>query len=411
MKKNEYIPRDLRGEITRALTLFPVVVVSGPRQAGKSTMIQEESGLAGREYFTLDDLTLLGTAQRDPESLLAASDLVTIDEAQRAPELFLAVKKLVDREKRPGRFLLSGSANFLLLQNLADSLAGRAVYLNLMPFSAREIERSTHAVPFLKQIMSGSSPLKAGKNRRTDFQRDRILRGGFPPAHLMPGDGYRDWFRAYEQTYLERDVRQLTQVGDLNAFRTLLHLAALRTGQVLNQSEIGRDAGLNAVTAGRYLSLLETSCIAHRVPSYHSSRTKQLVKAPKLVMADSGLAAFLCGIESFSPENDHLKGALLETYAAQNIISVIGAHLPGARLFYWRMRRGPEVDFVIESDRGILAIEIKGASKISTRDTKGLRVFAESHSRCLAGLLGYMGADIVPLGEKIWAAPLSVLWS
>jgi predicted AAA+ superfamily ATPase len=293
MSTTNYYPREIASRITRALKVFPVVVLCGPRQCGKSTLLQRDPAPTGRAYLTLDDLDTSAALRDEPEGVLSSEPVITLDEAQRAPELFLAIKRLVDKHGVPGRFLLSGSADFLLLAKLGDSLAGRACYLNLAPFSAREFRRKTGAAPFLVEVLRGKSPVDSARDRNVRFEKEDVLRGGFPPARLFKGDEYAEWFRGYEQTYLERDVRQVSQVADLTAFRTLLRLAALRTSQVLNQSELGRDAKLNAVTTGRYLSLQETSCLLHRFPPYHGSKTARLVKSPKLYLADSGLAAFL----------------------------------------------------------------------------------------------------------------------
>ena len=412
MVNGKYYPRELIKAVSRALKIFPVVVVSGPRQSGKSTMIREEPSLSGREYITLDDLNFLNTAKNEPESLLSAAGQITIDEAQRAPEIFLAIKRAVDRKRVPGQFLLSGSANFLLLKNLGDSLAGRAAYFELMPFSAREISRAVSREPFVGLVFSGVTPLEAARERPARISAEQVLRGGFPPAVLAAGREYWDWFRAYEQTYLQRDVRELSQVADLGAFRTLLRLAALRTAQILNQSEIGRDAKLSAVTTGRYLSLLETSCVISRLPPYHSSRTKRLVKSPKIHLVDSGLAAFLCGVDELPPGGEEpLRGPFLETYVNQNLISILGAHLPDAGLFYWRVRRTAEVDFIIEAGNKVLAIEIKWASKINHQDWKGLELFRRKCPKCVAGILGYSGSEVVPLGPGLFAVPLGTLLS
>ena len=182
--------------------------------------------------------------------------------------------------------------------------------------------------------------------------------------------------------------------------------------QILNQSEIGRDAKLNSMTAGRYLSLLETSCVLNRIPPYHRGRTAQIVKSPKLFMADSGLAAFLCGVQELPPGGEEpLRGALLETYVCQNLLAILGAHLPDARLYYWRLRRGDEVDFIVEAGRKVLAIEIKWASRLGPNDRKGLQTFRQSCPRCVVGILGYSGTEVIPLGEGLWAVPLATLWS
>jgi len=411
MAHETYYPRELAGEVDRALRIFPLVVISGPRQSGKTTMIREEEGLSGRAYFTLDELDLLNTARTEPEALLEAADEVTIDEAQRAPELFLTVKRLVDKKRRPGQFLLSGSANFQLLSTVSDTLAGRACYLTLSPFTAREVNRTTGKKPFIVSVLSGGSIRGLTKGRPVDFSSRDILKGGFPVPRLLRGDAHIDWFRAYEQTYIERDIRQLSQVADLAGFRTVLHLAALRTGQLLNQSELGRDAGLNAMTTARYLSLLETSWILHRLPTYYRSRTKQIVKSPKLYVTDSGLAAFLCGVDHLSDIREPLRGPLLETYMAQNLSAILGAHLPEARLNFWRKHRGGEVDFVISMGDQALAIEVKWSSRVKPSDWKSLKEFMSASPHCVAGILAYSGREAHPLGKKLWAVPLPTVWS
>lgn len=412
MASETYYPRELVSRIVRALRVFPVVVLSGARQAGKSTILQRDSALSGRTYLTLDEFTTLAALKEDAGSVLSNVDTVTVDEAHKAPELFSAIKRLVDRERVPGRFLLSGSANFLLLAKLGDSLAGRACYVNLAPFSAREYERKTEKRPFLVALLAGNSVPESTPDQVLGFEANDVLRGGFPPPRLHEGDEYVDWFQGYEQTYLARDVRQLSQVADLTAFRALLRLTALRTAQVLNQSGLGRDAKLNAVTAGRYLSVQEASCLLYRLPAYHRSKTTRLVKSPKLHFCDSGLAAFLCGVDDLPPGGEEpLRGALLETYVAQNILAILAAHKPDANLFYWRERGGREVDFIVEAGRKVLAIEVKWTSRLRPRDWQGLEQFRASCPSCTAGLLAYSGADVQPLGRDIWAVPLPMLIS
>ena len=413
MNGSEYYHRELARSVTRALRSFPVVAVSGPRQGGKTTLIRKEKIMSGRRYFTLDDLNVLDTVKKEPETLLESGDKVTIDEAQRVPELFLAIKRVVDEKRRPGQFLLSGSANFHLLKHLSDSLAGRACYFNLLPFTAREIYRHIDKEPFICSVLKGIPPLKIVTHGKSRFNPEEILMGGFPPAVLLSNnDDRREWFRSYEETYIQRDVRQLSQVADLTVFRSFVRLAALRTGQILNQSDIGRQAGLNAMTASRYLSLLETSCIIYCLPPFRRSRAKRLVKSPKIYLTDSGLAAFLSGVANLSFFGDEpMRGALLETYVAQNLVSTLAVHLPDSRLFYWRIHQGPEVDFIIESGRKLVAIEIKWASRIGRHEANGIKEFMRNYPECCVGLIGYSGTDIIPVGNNIWAVPLPVLWS
>jgi hypothetical protein len=237
-----------------------------------------------------------------------------------------------------------------------------------------------------------------------------ILRGGLPPACLGPDDDVTEWFRGYVQTYVERDVRQLSQITDLVSFRILAQLAALRTGQVLAVSKLARDAKLNAVTAGRYLDLLEASFLIRRLPPFLKNRSSRLVKSPKLHFTDSGLAAHMAGIASLEPgRDDLLRGALFETYVAQNLAALLEAHLPDAQLSFWHEQGRHEVDFVIETGRDVFAIEVKAATRWSDRDLSGLRAFLERTPACVAAVLAYNGKESVKLGERLFAIPLGQL--
>jgi len=239
---------------------------------------------------------------------------------------------------------------------------------------------------------------------------EEVLAGGLPPRCLGPADAAADWFRGYVQTYVERDVRQLSQITDLVAFRTLAQLAALRTGQVLVISTLARDAKLSAATAGRYLDLLEASFLIRRLPPFLKNRSLRLVKSPKLYVTDSGLAAHLAGVAELEPGRDELlRGALFETYAAQNLAALLEAHLPDATLAYWHEQGRHEVDFVIESGRKVLAIEVKAATRWSGSDLSGLHAFVERTPACVAAVLAYNGRDAVKLGGKLFAIPLGHL--
>ena len=233
-----------------------------------------------------------------------------------------------------------------------------------------------------------------------------IARGGLPPVCLDPTRRADLWFTGYEQTYLERDVRDLSRISDLVSFRRILRLAALRTGQLLNATEIGRDAGLNAATTTRYLNLLEASFVVRRIGPYLSNRASRLIKSPKLFLTDSGLAAHLSGAiaEGLSRENS-LFGALLETYVAQNLAGVLESDWPNAHLAFWNVQGRHEVDFIIELGRDSLALEVKAASRWDDRDLAGLRAFLRATPRCRAGVLAYGGRDVVRLEDRLWAVP------
>ena len=401
-----YLSREITPRLERALRQLPVVVLSGLRQSGKSTLLQNEPTLArGHTYRTLDDFATLAAARANPESLLA--DPAILDEVQRCPELLMALKKSVDDERRPGRFILSGSANLALLGHVSETLAGRAVYFTLHPMTRRELRRTPAQHPFLATFLN-SPALPASKAEQVSEQE--VLTGGLPPVCLGPAEGVAEWFRGYVQTYVERDVRHLSQITDLVAFRTLAQLAALRTGQVLVISTLARDAKLNAVTAGRYLNLLEASFLIHRLPPFLKNRSSRLVKSPKLYFTDSGLAAHLAGVTTFEPgRDDLLRGALFETYVAHNLAALLEAHLPDAHLAYWHEQGRHEVDFVIEVNRKIVGIEVKAATRWSENDLSGLRAFLERTPACGAAVLAYNGKEAVKLDDKLWAIPMGQL--
>ena len=403
-----YRRRELGAAARAALAEMPVVVVTGLRQAGKSTFLQHEPGLGQRLYVSLDEFAQLEAARRDPAAFVRGAQPTTIDEAQKCPELLTAIKREVDRDRRPGRFLLSGSANFALLRSITESLAGRAVYLTLWPFTRREAAGHLGAEPFLKRFFE--APRLPRDREAPPLADEDVLRGGMPALCL---DRARDadlWFRGYEQTYLERDVRELARVADLVSFRQLLRLAALRTAQVLKRSELARDAKLGTATVGRHLGLMETSFVFHRLEPYLANRASRLIKSPKLYASDSGLAAHLCGLSARERLDDPtLRGALVETYAAQNIRATIDARWPEARLAYWHVQGRHEVDFVIEAARESLAVEVKGSSRWDDRDTAGLRAFLDRTPRCRAAILAYGGTSAVTLGPRLFAVPLATV--
>ncbi|MBM3524117.1 MAG: ATP-binding protein [Alphaproteobacteria bacterium] len=401
-----YHPREIVPRLVQALEALPIAVLSGLRQSGKSTLLQAEAAIArGRAYRTLDDFATLTAARSNPESLLA--EAAVLDEVQRCPELLVALKRDVDGDRRAGRFVLSGSANLALLGKVAETLAGRAVYLTLHPMTRREIRRETRRPPFLTGFLQAPSAPRASATPVSDRE---VLVGGLPPVCLGEPKSAREWFRGYVQTYVERDVRQLSQITDLVAFRGLAQLAALRTGQVLVTSTLARDAKLNAATTGRYLDLLEASFLIRRLPPFLKNRSARLIKSPKLHLTDSGLAAHLSGIGKFEAgRDDMLRGALYETYVAQNILALIEAHVPNAQLTYWHEQGRHEVDLVIEADRKVVAIEIKAATRWSPGDLSGLRAFLERTPACIAGVLAYNGREAVKLEDRLWAIPIGHL--
>ena len=408
-KADTYHRRELSRVVQDALRSMPVVVITGLRQAGKTTFLRRDPAVCERRFFNLDDFALLEAARQRPESLFAESGPITIDEAQRCPELFLAIKQEVDRQRQPGRFLLSGSANLLLLSEVTESLAGRALYLHIHPFTRREASGRVHDQPVLLQLLeTGALPSPQSASERVTERQ--MLLGGMPSVILEEVVDPALWFLGYEQTYLERDLRDLSQVADLVAFRNLLRLAALRTGQVLNQSELGRDARLPAATTARYLGLLEASFVIDRLPPFLRSRGTRLIKSPKVFFGDSGLACHMSGVTDLSPESDEpLRGAILETYVYQNLAGILSAHLPQAELGFWNLQGRHEVDFVITLGRKALAVEVKAGSRFHPRDLSGLRSFRQKAQMETLGVLAYNGEEAIALEEGLFAMPLGML--
>jgi hypothetical protein len=406
----DYLQRDIADQVLGALEDMPVVAITGMRQTGKTTFLQMETGLEKRRYVTFDDFAHLEAAKLDPDRFVDSNEPITIDEVQKCPELLTAIKKAVDRKWIPGQFLLSGSANFSILKGLSESLAGRSVYFNLHPFTRREIGYQTGKQPFLK-IFFNTFDVPAVKGAHP-IEVDEIITGGMPSVALRHVSNSTLWFKGYEQTYLERDIREMSQIGNIIAFRNLLHLASLRTSQLFSPSGIGRDAKMNAATASRYLSLLEASFVIYRLPPYLKNKSSRLIKSPKMYLADSGLAAYLAGVTpTHYSSDDPLVGALFETFIAHNLMGIIDATWPEARLHFWSVQGRHEVDFVIEVGRSCIALEIKSGARWESKELTHLKTFLSATPHCKAAILGYNGSDVARMGDKLWAIPLSLILS
>lgn len=404
----QYLDREIANLVKEALGQLPVVVLTGMRQSGKSTLLLNEGFLEERYYTNLDVFTSLEEARENPEAILDQPGQVTIDEAQRAPDLLLAIKVLVDAKREPGRFLLSGSANFLLMEKVSESLAGRAIYLYLRPMTRREVAGKTRGTPFLVKMLAGGKPPRR-RGEVIPLKNQEVLTGGMPPVCTAEVKNRELWLEGYEQTYVERDVRNLASVGDLASFRRILRLAANRTAQILNISGFATDAGVNVATAKRYLGLLETSFMIFMIPPYLGNRASRLIKSPKVFLADSGLASHLIGLDSIN--DSPLKGHLFETYVAQNLLAIMEAHQPKARLHFWQVQGRHEVDFVIEHGSKVLAVEVKSGTRWSGRDLSGLKAFLSVTPNCTGAILAYNGEEQVSLGDRLWAVPLGTLLS
>jgi hypothetical protein len=397
------LPRAVGPALRERLRVMPAVVLTGARQTGKSTLA-EHLAPGRRRYHSLDDLDVLDAARRDPESLVGGGGSVTLDEIQREPNLLQAVKRAIDRNRKPGRFLLTGSANLLLMRRVSESLAGRASHLALWPMTRRE-QAGRGRCGVWEELLSARDEkwldLLAAQPDQPDDWRALALRGGYPtPAIALRTSAERAvWFDGYVRTYLERDLQDLASISALPDFRRLMRAASLRLGQILNQTELSRDAALPQPTVHRWLNLLETSYLAVRVPAYAVNRTKRLIKSPKLYWGDTGLAIHLA-------QESEPTGAHLENLVLHDLLVWRDTRLERAEVSYWRTTLGEEVDFIIETAGRLIPVEIKASARPRLADGSNLRAFrAEYGKRACAGLLLHTGTTLEWLAPDILAAP------
>ena len=360
-----------------------------------------------RTYFTLDDVGILDQAERNPDSLLSTRPVI-LDEVQRAPQILLAVKRAVDTSRRAGDFILTGSANLLLMKQVAETLAGRAIYLDLPPFCPTEWQERTGALSPLDRLFAPDFDWREWPDEPGDWTA-WLLRGGFPPALEINSEADRGlWFAAYVQTYLERDLRQLSAISSLPDFQRLMMLAAQRTGKLLNQADLARDAALSHPTAHRYLNLLETGCMITRLRPLATNPTAALVKAPKLLWTDCGLAAWLAGIRSSAEVTTRMDcGFWLEQTLFQTLETWRSLDPRQRKLHFWRNRSGHEVDFILEEAGKFVALEIKASSQVTASDATGIRAFREDLKRkssLVRGVVLHSG-KVRPLEDGILALP------
>ncbi len=407
--------RNITDPLSEALVDSPVVLLNGARQTGKSTLVR--SGMIGEfsgRYLTLDDAGILSAAATDPAGFLAGLGRpVVLDEVQRAPDLFLAIKAEVDRERRPGSYLLTGSANVMLLPRLSESLAGRMEVHTLWPLSQGELEGVREG--FVDVAFSGQAPQQTGEDETTVQLLERVLRGGFP--EVVGRDSptrRRAWFDSYVTTILQRDVRDLANIERLTQMPRLLSLLAARVASLLNYSELSRSVAMPQSTLKRYLTLLQTTFLVDTLPAWSGNLSKRLVRSPKLILCDSGLAAHLQGVDAQRLSADPvLLGPLLENFVAMELKKQITWSQTRPRLFHFRTQSGQEVDLVLEDTAGrLIAIEVKGAATVGARDFRGLRALAEATGeRFRRGILLYTGREVIPYGKRLFALPIGSLWS
>lgn len=414
-------PRHIAAQLNAALQDTPVVVINGARQTGKSTLAQAmidgtaAQAASPRRYLTLDDAAVLSAAKSDPAGFIGGlRGPVTLDEVQRAPELFLAIKAAVDRSRRPGQFLLTGSADVLLLPGIADSLAGRVEILSLWPLSCAEVADDA-VLNRADWLFSGDpSAFRIPPCERDDLI-DRLVSGGFPDA-IMRGNARRRaaWFDSYVQTVLQRDVRDLARIEQLGEIPNLLQLLAIRSATLLNFAELSRASGLQQSTLKRYFALLEMLFLVVRLPSWERNAGKRLVKAPKVFLPDSGLLCHLTGETAAGlAAKVGLPGGVVETFVLTELLKHVAFTDIGLSLWHYRTESQIEVDFVLENRLGqLVGIEVKAGASLNAGDFKGLRHLKDTEpGRFVHGFVLYAGRELLQFGERLWAMPLSMWWA
>ncbi len=405
------IDRHLMTDLRAALEDTPVTMLVGPRQSGKSTLAQAlVSHLDGAHYLTLDSGLTLAAAREDPAGFVSdRGETLVIDEVQRAPDLLREIKASVDRDRRPGRFVLTGSADVLTLPRVAETLAGRMEVLRLWPLSQGEIEG--HGEAFVDALLAGElEALAVGDPLRKEDLMKRISAGGFPEAVMRSGARRRRWFDSYLDTMLQREVRDIANVGGFADLPRLMLLLAARATGLVNYAGISRDLGMPQTTLKRYMALLETAFLTLTIPAWFRNLGKRLIKSPKLILTDPGLLAHLLGggenaVRSF--------GAVLENFALMEIVKQASVSEARPSVFHYRTADGSEVDAVIERPGApICAVEVKAASSLAPRDSRGLRSLAEAlGDEFGTGVVLHMGFEAVRLAPKIWALPIGTLWA
>ncbi len=405
--------RNITRNLLDALADRPVVVLHGARQAGKSWLAEQVgSGPHPAEYLTLDDPAVLTAVTSDAAGFIQSlRGNAIVDEVQRAPQLFVAIKASVDRSRQAGRFLLTGSANIWLVPRLSESLAGRMEILTLWPLSQGEIE-GIHE-EFIEVVFSDDTPpLRRVQVDRDDILR-RILAGGYPEAVALPPARRARWFASYITAILQRDIRELAQrIERLSELPRLLTALAGRTATLLNAAELSRASGIPERTVLRYLTLLEATFLVSRVPAWTANLRKRLLKTPKVVMLDTGLAAYLQNVDVRRLKAEPaLLGPLLETFVITELLKQQTWSAVQPEVGHFRTAHGEEADVVLDARGRLVGIEVKAAASVSADDFRGLRAMAASTGRRFhRGILLYLGDTAVAVGPQLYALPLPALW-
>jgi len=412
MNKPIFHPRFARKLLNEALADTPAVLIHGPRQCGKTTLARSVGDASGYSYISFDDDVLRASTQADPAGFLAnLPDKVVLDEVQRVPELFTALKVAIDRDRRPGRFILTGSANVLLLPRLADSLAGRMEILRLHPLAQSELTaRPPH---FLDSLFSNGFKTKYLERSGKDLA-DRITAGGFPAALARQSSSRRAaWYRDYIETLVQHDVRDLARISSLDVLPRLLTLAAGQTARLLNVADLASPFQLSRPTIRDYVTLLTRVFLLEELPPWHNNRLSRLIKTPKLHLVDTGLACSLLGVDADALWADRtLLGQFLETFIFQELRRQASWRGNPILFHHFRDKDGVEVDIVLQgSGQCVAGVEVKAAATVTAKDFRGLRKLKETAGRRFTGgVVLYDGEVTTPFGDGLFAVPIRHVW-
>ena len=409
--------RNLIDRLLDGLADTPAVLVNGARQTGKSTLVQSaELAKQSRQYLTFDDPGILAAAKRDPNGFVAGLNMpVTLDEVQHVPEIFPVIKAAIDRKRQPGQFLLTGSANVMLLPKLSESLAGRMEVLTLWPFSQGEL--SGVRENFVDTLFSPKPVGWTGKTaavRRHELL-ETALAGGYPLAVARQSATRRDaWFQSYVMTMLQRDIRDLANIADVTAVPRLLSVVAARAGGLLNFADLSRSVALPQTTLKRYFALLEGTFLVQLLRPWARNLGKRIIQTPKVYLNDTGLLAYLLGatVDRLKAEGN-LAGAVLENFVLMELRKQSTWSTAQPDPFFWRTASGQEVDVVLEDRTGrVVGVEVKAAATLSGNDVRGLQALAIAAGKhWVRGVVLYAGTEVIPFSANLHGVPISRLWS
>ena len=405
-------PRYIEPVLNTALADTPVVCLLGPRQVGKSTLVQQLR--PKRAYISFDDQNLLNAARNDPVGfVLGLPEPVILDEVQRVPELMPAIKSVVDKKRLPGRFLLTGSANLLLLPRVQESLAGRVEVVHLNPLS--EMEKQGGKNSLIQSLLAGAIKTRISASQEiVQGIAEAVCSGGYPEPNTRTGPRARRWYQQYLNAIIQRDVKDIAAVRDENEMMRLMELLAYRTANLVNVSNLSSDLGMDRETVEKYMTILERLFLIRRLPAWHKSNAKRLIKTPKVHVIDSGLAAMLnrLKIEDWQSKSRDF-GALLESFVVQQLICQAGWVDSDLMFSHYRDKEKVEVDLVIEQGRKVWAVEVKRAASVHSRDGVGLaKIAAQAGKNFEGGMLLYSGANCLPLKvDNCFAVPMDRLWA